>query len=231
MRTQHIITLLVALSLAGVSVAQEANAEGWISLFNGKDLEGWRASENKSSFSVRDGAIVAYGRRSHLFYVGPVNNAVFKNFEYKVDVMTEPGSNGGLYFPTQYRETGWPNQGHEGQGNKTFETDPPRTGSCHGKCDCPKAVAPPDDTTWFTEHIVVRGNRVVVKVNGQTFVDWTQPDDQAFTRGTFALQGHDPKRRVHYKNIMVKPLPDDVPTWTAPKDFVPLFDGESRERW
>ncbi|MCH7918014.1 MAG: DUF1080 domain-containing protein [Planctomycetes bacterium] len=231
MRTQHIITLLVALSLAGVSVAQEANAEGWISLFNGKDLEGWRASENKSSFSVRDGAIVAYGRRSHLFYVGPVNNAVFKNFEYKVDVMTEPGSNGGLYFHTQYRETGWPNQGHEVQVNNTFEKDPRRTGSFYGKCDVPKEAALPKDNTWFTEHIVVRGNRVVVKVNGQTFVDWTQPDDQAFTRGTFALQGHDPKSRVHYKNIMVKPLPDDVPTWTAPKDFVPLFDGESLEGW
>ncbi|MCH8217648.1 MAG: DUF1080 domain-containing protein [Planctomycetes bacterium] len=231
MKTQHILTLLVTLSLTGVTVAQEADTDGWISLFNGKDLEGWRASENKTSFTVQDGAIVAYGKRSHLYYEGPVNNAMFKNFEYKVDVMTEPGSNGGLYFHTQYLETGWPSRGHEVQVNNTFEKDPRRTGSLYRKSDVPKEAALPKDNEWFTEHIHVRGNRVVVKVNGKTFVDWTQPDGQTFTQGTFALQGHDPKSRVHYKNIYVKPLPDDLPTWTAPANFVPLFDGKSLEGW
>jgi hypothetical protein len=159
--------------------------------------------------------------------VGKVNNAMFKNFEYKVDVMTEPGSNGGLYFHTEFQESGWPDHGHEIQVNNTFEKDPRRTGSLYNKCDVPKGAHLPKDNEWFTEHITVRGNRVVVKVNGRTFVDWTQPDGQAFTQGTFALQGHDPKSRVHYKNIRVKLLP----TWTAPADFVSLFDGKSLKGW
>ena len=45
--------------------AQEA--DGWISLFNGENLDGWRAVENPSSFSVQDGMIVGNGPRAHLF--------------------------------------------------------------------------------------------------------------------------------------------------------------------
>ncbi len=41
--------------------------DGWISLFDGRTLNGWKASENKSTFSIRDGMIVAQGRRSHLY--------------------------------------------------------------------------------------------------------------------------------------------------------------------
>ena len=86
------LLILVLMVLGGM--AQGAGDEGWISLFNGKDLTGWKANEDTGTFSFKDGAIVANGPRCHLFYVGPVNKADFKDFEYKVDVMTEPGSNG-----------------------------------------------------------------------------------------------------------------------------------------
>ncbi|MDP7135016.1 MAG: DUF1080 domain-containing protein, partial [Planctomycetota bacterium] len=74
------------------SFAEDADDEGWVSLFDGKTLEGWKASENKSSFSVVDGKIMAYGPRSHLFYVGKINGGKFENFEWKADVMTTQGS-------------------------------------------------------------------------------------------------------------------------------------------
>ena len=54
---------------------------GWHSLFDGKSLEGWRASDAPGTFSVRDGAIVVKGPRSHLFYVGPVRGHDFRDFE------------------------------------------------------------------------------------------------------------------------------------------------------
>jgi hypothetical protein len=77
------LTLLAPLLLP-LFVASVHTAEGdseWISLFNGKDLDGWKPNENPETFRVKDGAIVAHGRRSHLFYVGAVHGGDFKNFE------------------------------------------------------------------------------------------------------------------------------------------------------
>ncbi|NIN37057.1 MAG: DUF1080 domain-containing protein, partial [Gammaproteobacteria bacterium] len=76
--------------------------DGWISLFDGKTLNGWKASENEGTFSVMGKGIVVQGKRSHLFYTGAVENANFKDFEFKADVMTKPGANSGMYFHTQY---------------------------------------------------------------------------------------------------------------------------------
>ncbi len=184
-----------------------AGEEGWISLFDGKTLNGWKASENQKVFSVRDGMICAEGGRSHLFYVGPVCNHDFKNFEFKADVMTTPGSNSGIYFHTQYQDRGWPAKGLEAQVNNSHR-DPKRTGSLYNVVNV--FEAPAKDNEWFNYHIIVKGKRVVIKINGKTVVDYTEPPNarRRLSHGTFALQGHDPKSKVYYKNIMVKPLPD-----------------------
>ena len=68
-----------------------ADDPGYTSLFNGKDLTGWKVNENVETFSVKDGAIVSHGPRSHCFYVGDFHNHNFKDFELKVDIMTLPG--------------------------------------------------------------------------------------------------------------------------------------------
>lgn len=181
--------------------------KGWQSLFDGKSLEGWKPSENKDSFIVHDGMIAADGERSHLFYVGPIQNANFRNFEFKADVMTMPGANSGLYFHTAYQEAGWPRKGLEVQINNTYHGDPRKTGSLYGLQDV--SVAPAKDGRWFTEHIIVKGKRVIIKVNGKKLVDYTERADsrRKLSSGTFALQCHDPKSKVYFKNIMAKPLP------------------------
>jgi hypothetical protein len=85
-----------------VRAADEAKVEdkdGWTSLFDGKSLNGWKANENPESFKVEEGAIVAQGNRSHLFYTG--DDKPFINFEFKAEVMTLPGSNSGYSHPHQ----------------------------------------------------------------------------------------------------------------------------------
>jgi hypothetical protein len=189
--------------------------EGWQSLFDGKTLNGWKANENTNTWSVRDGMLITHGNRSHLFYVGPIENANFKNLEFKADVMTEPGSNSGIYFHTQYQDTGWPAKGYEVQVNNTH-SDWRKTGGLYAVVDV--KGSPAKDNEWFTEHIIVRGKRIIIKVNDKTTVDYTEPDNVAkegypnmpgrkLSSGTFALQGHDPKSVVYYKNIMVKVMP------------------------
>src|SRR5438874_7093777 len=84
-----------------------AAEEGFTSLFNGKDLSGWKVSENQQTFTVQDGMIVAHGPRSHCYYVGDFQSHMFKDFELKVDVLTAPGSNGGIYIDTEYQDQNW----------------------------------------------------------------------------------------------------------------------------
>ena len=213
-RKSVLMLVCASVLLAGCQSMEKpvCEASGWQSLFDGKTLDGWKASENKDTFSVRDGMIVADGPRSHLFYMGPVENANFKNFELKADVMTEPGSNAGIYFHTEYQEEGWPSKGYEVQINNTHK-DWRKTGSLYAVKDVRESLA--KDNEWFTEHINVRDKRIIIKVSGKTAVDWTEPEDfsldkqpgRKLSSGTFALQGHDPKSVVYFKNIMVKPLP------------------------
>ena len=182
-------------------------------MFDGKSLDGWKVGENAGTFSVRDGAIVAHGPFSHLFYTGPVYYGDFKDFELKVDVMTEPQANGGVFFHTQYQEKGLVAQGFEVQVNNSDRTDPLRTGSLYKMQNVKEA--PAKDGQWFTMHVVVEGKHVTVDVDGRKLVDWTEPSPpqppsdrmgRVLGSGTFALQGHDERSTVYYKNIYVKPL-------------------------
>jgi len=187
---------------------------GWIPLFDGKSLDGWRASENPATFTVENGMIVVKGPRAHLFYEGPVRDHNFKNFELQVEVMTTPGSNSGIFFHTEYQETGWPGKGYEVQVNNTH-TDWRKTGSLYAVQDVKEI--PAKDNEWFTEHITVQGKKVTIKVNGKTLVEYTEPEPgaaivenpaRAISSGTFALQGHDPESKVYYRKVLVKPLPE-----------------------
>jgi len=186
---------------------------GFTSLFNGKDFTGWKLS-NPASWSIEDGAIKANGTAGHAFYDGPFKNHAFRNFELRVDVMTRPGSNGGIYVLTEFQETGFPKKGFEIQVNNSH-TDRVRTGSLYHVEDV-LDTSPAKDDVWFTEAIVVKGNTFTVSVDGKQTVTWTQPADWNGGRegpgrsitgpGTIAFQAHDPKSVVFYKNVRIKPL-------------------------
>ncbi|MDQ6676984.1 MAG: DUF1080 domain-containing protein [Acidobacteriota bacterium] len=204
--------LIPALLLFALPVA--AQSAGWTPLFNGKDLTGWKVNENDATFSVEDGAIKAHGNRSHCFYVGPFMDHTFKNFELDVEVKTLPGANGGIYIDTEFQPQGWPGKGFEVQVNNTYPNDARKTGSLYEVADNNAAVAP--DNEWFTENVVQQGDTITIKVNGKQVEQWTQPADWKGTKdfpgrrigeGTIALQGHDPKSTVYYRNIRIRPLP------------------------
>ena len=185
---------------------------GFTSLFDGKDLEGWKAGDNADSWSVHDGAIVAHGAHSHLFYIGEFKAHMFKNFELKVDVMTKPGSNGGVYIQTE-PEPGWPGKGFEIQVNNTYVSDPRKTFSIYEVEDVHEQLV--SDNQWFTEDIIAKGDTITVKYDGKVIAEWTQPQNWHGTSdfagrrigaGTIALQAHDPGSEVWYRNIRLKPL-------------------------
>jgi hypothetical protein len=197
------------------------NSSNWFPLFDGKSLNGWKASEHEGSFKVVDGQIVVHGERSHLFYVGPIHGADFRNFEFMAEIKTLPGSNSGVYFHTAFQPSGFPAAGFEVQ----VENNPPapttsyverkKTGSLYGVRNVYKTFAKNDE--WFRMSILVRGKQVQTRVNDMLVVDYVEPDppfraDPDFQRvlnhGTFALQGHDPGSTTYFRNIRVRPLPD-----------------------
>jgi hypothetical protein len=192
---------------ARTAVAADADVDGWIELFNGTDLTGWKIGENAKSFSVENGTLVVNGPRAHAFYVGPDGNASFTNFDFQAEVMTTPGSNSGIYFHTQYQEDGWPTRGYEAQVNQTHG-DPKKTGGLYNVQD--NYQVPAKDNEWFTYEISVDGKHIVVKIDGKTVSDYTEPDDldrpdRRLSSGTFAIQAHDPKSKVYFRNVRVRP--------------------------
>ena len=193
------------LSVSAAVYAADDEGDGWISLFNGKDFTGWKISDREQAkWRVEDGMIVANGPRSHLFTVRE-----FKNFEFKAEVKTTPGSNSGIYFHTKYQESGWPEIGHEAQVNVSHR-DPVKTGSVYGIVKLYET--PAKDNEWWTQHIIVKGRNIVIKINGKTVLDYTEPEGvkgpRKLSKGSMALQAHDPKSVVFYRNLRIKPLKD-----------------------
>lgn len=213
---KYLMTMTLILGYLSSVTSQKTEVsddQGWVSLFNGDNLEGWKVGENASTFSVEDGSIKVAGPVAHLFYTGAVENHDFKNFEFKVRVMTRPSANSGIYIHTRYQEKSWPAVGYEVQVNNSH-TDWRRTGSLYAIQDVIENYA--GDNEWYTEYIKVEGKRIIIKINDIVVVDYTEPEhpkrdegstQRVLTSGTFALQGHDPGSVVFYKDIMVRPLP------------------------
>jgi hypothetical protein len=214
------LLLLAPVLLSPATGADDKSVDGWIQLFDGKSLDGWKAStdaEGKgadaktyNNWKVEDGAIVANGPRSHLFYVGndPSNPAEFENFHFKAEIMTAPGSNSGIFFHSKYQADGWPKIGYEAQVNNTHG-DPVKSASIYNIKK--NFEIPAKDNEWFTEEIIVEGKHIITKIDGKTIIDYTEPDDidrnKWPIKGLFALQAHDPKSVVKYRSVAVKPLP------------------------
>ena len=212
--TLAFLTLL--LSTATVSAAE------WQSLFNGKDLTGWRANVMPESFTVVNGAIRAKATResAHLFYVGNSRDSFvrFKNFELEMTVRGEPNANSGIYFHTDMSVRNAKNhlaKGYEVQLNNT-EKEQRKTGSLYDVVDLTQS--PVDGTQWFQVRLRVQGKKIEVFINDTKTVDYTEPNGVKRPKaqagrllnpngGAIALQAHDPRSVYYFKDIRIRRLP------------------------
>jgi len=197
----------------GSAIPNEPGASdnaGWIQMFNGTDLAGWKVSEeNPGSFKVEDGMLIVDGPRAHLFYTGPDGEAEMRDFEFEAEIKTFPNANSGIFFHTRWQADGWPAHGYEAQVNATHK-DKRKTGSVYNVKDV-ENDAPHKDEEWFTYNVRVEGKRIVIKVNGEVVNDYTEPEDPGHPKrrlgtGTIAIQAHDPESVIHYRNIRYRPL-------------------------
>jgi hypothetical protein len=230
-----LLAALFAVITGSASADDAKNDGGWIQLFDGKDLTGWKmvnppsgqfsgvtAKKNadgkvvayvgtlkdgkkETLWHVENGLLIGSGHSTHLF-----SDGVYDNFRYRVTAKINDHGNSGQYFRAKLAP-GFP-PGYEAQINATHG-DPIRTGSLYpagglGKYRKQITVmnkAPNKPNEFFTQEVIADGNHIVIKVNGKTTVDWTDPN-KTFMKGHFALQGHDPGTVVTFKKIEYQPL-------------------------
>ncbi len=172
----------------------------------------WPTVDNSSageSFRLDGDTLIVEGGQRNLFYDGRIAGGKFKNFEFKVDVYTHPGSASGVYFHTHYEEDGAPAFGYEAQINASRDGES-KTGSLVGASEV--KTAPHGDNEWFSYYIKVDGKKVTVKVNGETVNEFTEPADvdgpASLRRGTIGLESVGSDSRVDFRNPMIRLLPD-----------------------
>ena len=121
---------------------------------------------------------------------------------------TRPEGNSGIFFHTDYQAKGSPAKGFEFQINNTGSDKKYRTGAIYPTKPLDKILVKDDE--WFDCHLSVRGNKVVLKVNGEITHDVELPVNAtsglSLSNGTFAIQSHDPESVVYFRKLRVKPL-------------------------
>ncbi|MGI8965297.1 MAG: 3-keto-disaccharide hydrolase [Limisphaerales bacterium] len=232
------ISIFVAGSFFTSSVFAQTNADkplpakpdkkGWIKLFDGKTLSGWTAPD-PGEWKMENGILKGSGGRSHLF-----SPNTYSNLEFKAEVKLNHSGNSGMYFRAEVGP-GWP-KGYEAQVENT-SPDPQKTGSLYNAPErhfhplpIPVREQLIQDDTWWTQHIIAIGNRIIIKVNDKIVTDFVD-ENKTFSSGHLAFQQHNQGSEVQFRNVMVKPLPaDEKSAWQEAKKDMPDISMEPKRK-
>ena len=216
------LTVLLTMPLAGSS----AEKDGFTTLFNGKDLDGWLTGSD-NAWVVEDGVISLKrdfdGREHNLDYLW--TRQQYGDFILEVDFKVPERANSGIFLRTPNLKdpvyTGIEVQVSNSYGRKTLT----RGGTAGAIYDC---LAPTKNTIkqpgqWNRYTITCKGPKITIVLNGTTVVDmdldrWKEPHRNpdgsknkfATPLKDFSRKGHigfqDHGRPVWYRNIRVKKL-------------------------
>lgn len=188
-----------AQTVSGKPVPRVPDANGWFALLNGKDLSGWMTFDPGAWSVVRSGELGGRGPRSYLFSPG-----TYRNFILEAEARLNAKGDSGIVLRAAL-ETGTP-KGYEVQLCNTGD-DAQKTGSLYNFQKVTESKIADDQ--WSKQTVAVIGNRILIQVNGKLLVDY--PDKEStYTEGHIAFQQHGQASQVNYKNVRIKPLPDDI---------------------
>jgi hypothetical protein len=189
----------------GADVKQPAPKEtgdGWVSLFNRKDLTGWKTHPvAPGDWRVEDGILIGRGPKvSHLY----TERGDYEDFHFRIEAKINTGGNSGQSFRKQFSaKIG--GDGYEAQIDSSSHKA--KTGSLYihtSPAVAIEQVLVPIDT-WFTQEVIVHGYHIVILVNGQKTVDFIDKNNN-YARGHLALQVYDPATVVQFRRIEAKEL-------------------------
>jgi hypothetical protein len=203
--------LVFMLCLGGCSTPD--TSEGWVELFNGRDLSGWRENRfaHDPHWEVQDGILIGNGGQGYL-----ATNREFTDFELvavvRISDTGDARGNSGIYIrcqPHENRDAEYP-PGYEVQCDHLDENNP--TGSIYN-LGVPGSRAPlprVKDGEWFTLRVLAQGNHLQTWVNGEPAVDCYDPQNR-YPKGYVLLQMHHRTGIVEFQQVRLRPIPVSDP--------------------
>jgi serine/threonine protein kinase len=203
-------------NVEGKIVPQPAGAPGWVSLFNGTDLTAWKVHPHQRTWRVEKGILMGGRPEGHLFSV----RSDYEDFHLRFEAKVSDKAGAGIQLRSPYfTERYGPATGFYVPINSNLPRHFRRTGELvvntvpyMGPSIPCKLGEPPPPDTWFTGEIILRGNRIVLKVDDFTSVD-TVLLPPPFARGHLVLStGEQANIVVQFRKIEIKELrPDPTP--------------------
>jgi hypothetical protein len=202
-------TLSVALFLGLTALGQTPKESGWVALFNGKDLSGWR-NNGQEKWIVENGTIYCESTANKYGYL--TTEKTYKDFDLRLKFKSEANGNSGVFLRSRITGTN-PETGPDIEGMQV-EVDPSvgkHTGGLYESggrgwvmqpsAEGEKALKPGQ---WNDLEASAHGNHLVTYLNGVKISDFTDPQLK-FTDGAIGLQIHTGGGvKMRWKDIFVK---------------------------
>jgi len=219
--------------VASAAVSDKPGPDGFVRLFNGRNLNGWTG--DMRHWSVEDGAITGKtdgSLRTNRFLTW--KGSTIRNFDLRVKVKVSPGGNSGIQYRGQsrpeigldivsgyqcdvvadtpkyngmlYEERGRRILSHTGEKVIVEVTGQPWV---VGPLPLKEFAA----GEWHDYRVVVRGNHHQHWIDGHPTADLIDLDEKGRAlEGVLAVQVHvGPAMTIQYKDFLIQHLPDDLP--------------------
>ncbi len=201
--------LAAAVLFGAVIVAQSSPQSGWVSLFNGKDLTGWK-NNGAEKWVVEQGTILCESATNKYGYL--TTEKTYRGFNLRLKFKGEAAGNSGVFFHSRITGSN-PEHGPDIEGMQV-EVDPSvdkHTGGLYesGGRGWVKMLTPEGEQAlkpgeWNDLEVSVQGNHIVTQLNGVKIVDFTD-ETPKFTDGVIGLQIHTGGGvRMRWKDIFVQ---------------------------
>jgi len=230
--------------LAGNPTILQAADDGFVPLFPGDSLEGWKVSDwsnvaapqkvEGKPWKIEDGVLYGLNKRTWIRSVKQ-----YGDFVLKLDTKVTRGSNGGigLRFPPE-GDPAYTAMEIQVVDDKVYYGGSARTEQCTGSIY--DEIAPSKDATnpvgqWNSWQITARGSRVTIILNGEKIIDADLSRETKARQKTGPalaerpLKGHigfqNLNGNITLRNLMIKELDG------ADDGFVSLFNGKNLDGW